>query len=158
MPQNRPANSHNPTRIPLIFGIQLAVAAIWNLQKIFLIFFTFRVMTSVPSVNNSPISPKRTFREHPHPLPKIHGRKVTGTAKPHEQRKLVLRLGYDEFEAFRERCVNARGTIHAFYNDLSVEEEPPNSLQYKDRHDQSRAHNDKQQTENCDDKYPVASS
>jgi hypothetical protein len=43
-------------------------------------------------------------------------------------------------------------------NDLSVEEEPPNSLQYEDRHDQSCAHNDKQQTENCDDKHPVASS
>ena len=28
----------------------------------------------------------------------------------------------------------------------------------RSRHDQSRADNDKQQTENCDDKYPVASS
>ena len=62
-----------------------------------------------------------------------------------------------EFDAFRERF-DARGTIHAFYNDLSVEEETPDTLQYEDRHDQSRAHNDKQQTENCDDKYPVASS
>src|SRR5947207_3865167 len=33
MPRNRPANSHNPTRMPLIFGIQLAVAAIWNLTE-----------------------------------------------------------------------------------------------------------------------------
>jgi hypothetical protein len=39
-----------------------------------------------------------------------------------------------------------------------VEEEPANSLQYEDRDDQSRAHNDKQQAENCDDKYPIASS
>src|SRR5947207_13841663 len=75
-----------------------------------------------------------------------------------EQRKLVVRLGYDEFDAFRERYVDARGTIHAFYNDLSVEEEPPNTLQYQDRDDQSRAHNDKKQTENCENKYPVASS
>ncbi len=35
-----------------------------------------------------------------------------------------------EFDAFRERYVDARGTIHAFYNDLSVEEETPNTLQY----------------------------
>jgi len=33
MPRNRPANSHNPTRMPLIFAIQLAVAAIWNLTE-----------------------------------------------------------------------------------------------------------------------------
>jgi hypothetical protein len=75
-----------------------------------------------------------------------------------EQGKLVVRLGYDEFDAFRERYVDARGAIHAFYNDLPVEEETPNTLQYEDRDDQSRADNDKQQTENCDDKYPVASS
>jgi hypothetical protein len=48
-----------------------------------------------------------------------------------------------EFDAFRERYVDARETIHAFYNDLSVEEETPNTLQYEDRHDQSRADNDK---------------
>src|SRR5262249_36871354 len=59
---------------------------------------------------------------------------------------------------FRERCVDARETIHAFYNDLLVEEETPNTIQYDDRHDHSRADNDKQQTEDCDDKYPVASS
>jgi len=29
------------------------------------------------------------------------------------------------------------------YNDLSVEQETPNTLQYEDRHDQSRADNDK---------------
>jgi hypothetical protein len=75
-----------------------------------------------------------------------------------EQRKLVVRLGYDEFDAFRERYVDARGAIHAFYNDLPVEEETANTLQYEDRDDQSCADNDKQQTENCDDKYPVASS
>ena len=50
------------------------------------------------------------------------------------------------------------GAIHAFYNDLPVEEETPNTLQYEDRDDQSRADNYKQQTENCDDKYPAASS
>jgi hypothetical protein len=33
MPETRPANSHNPTRIPLIFGIQLAVATISNLTE-----------------------------------------------------------------------------------------------------------------------------
>ena len=31
--ETRPANSHNPTRIPLIFGIQLADASIWNLTE-----------------------------------------------------------------------------------------------------------------------------
>ncbi len=46
--------------------------------------------------------------------------------------------------AASRRYVDARGTIHAFYNDLSVEEETPNTLQYEDRHDQSRADNDKQ--------------
>ena len=74
-----------------------------------------------------------------------------------EQRKLAVHLSYDEFDAFRERCVDARETIHAFYNDLSVEEETPNTLQYEDRHDHSSANNGKQQTENYDDKYPVAS-
>jgi hypothetical protein len=34
------------------------------------------------------------------------------------------------------------------YNDLPVEEETPNTLQYEGRDDQSRADNDKQQTEN----------
>lgn len=33
------------------------------------------------------------------------------------------------------RYVDARGTIHAFYNDLSVEEETPNAPQYEHRHD-----------------------
>src|SRR5437867_3231947 len=37
------------------------------LQKIFVIFFTFRVMANVPSVNNSQISLKRAFREHTPP-------------------------------------------------------------------------------------------
>ena len=54
-----------------------------------------------------------------------------------EQRNLVVRLSCDEFDAFRERYVDARGTIHAFYNDLSVEEETCNTLQYEDRHDES---------------------
>jgi hypothetical protein len=44
------------------------------------------------------------------------------------------------------------GAIHAFYNDLPVEEQTPNTLQYEDRDGQSRADNYKQQTENCDDK------
>src|SRR3954467_5278221 len=52
----------------------------------------------------------------------------------------------------------ARETIPAFYSDLSLEEETPNTVQHEDRHDQSRADNDKQQTENCNDKYPVAFS
>jgi hypothetical protein len=74
-------------------------------------------------------------------------------SSPHdcEQRKLVG-LGYDEFHAFRERYVDAPRAIHAFYNDLPVEEQTPNTLQYEDRDDQSRADNYKQQTENCDDK------
>jgi hypothetical protein len=75
-----------------------------------------------------------------------------------EQRKFVVRLGYDEFDSFRERYNDARGAIHAFDNDLPLEEETPYTLQYEDRDDHSRADNDKQQTENCDDKYPVASS
>ena len=33
MPRNRPANSHNPNRIPLIFDIQLGIAAIRNLTE-----------------------------------------------------------------------------------------------------------------------------
>jgi hypothetical protein len=43
-------------------------------------------------------------------------------------------------------------------NALSVEEQPPNNIEHEERHDQSRANNKKQETENCDDKYPVASS
>ena len=50
------------------------------------------------------------------------------------------------------------GSIHDLYNDLSVEEETCNAVQYENRHDQSRTDNDKQQSENCDDKYPIASS
>jgi len=34
-----------------------------------------------------------------------------------EQRKLVVRLSYDEFDAFRERYADARETIHPLYND-----------------------------------------
>jgi hypothetical protein len=75
-----------------------------------------------------------------------------------EQQKLVVRLSYDEVDAFRERYVDARATIHAFYNELSMEEETPNTFQYEGRQDQSRADNDKQQTENGDDEYPIASS
>ena len=33
-----------------------------------------------------------------------------------------------EFDAFREKYADARGTIHAFYNDLAVEEQAPNTL------------------------------
>src|SRR4029078_2607183 len=39
-----------------------------------------------------------------------------------------------------------------------MEQETPNTIQYEDRHDQSCADNNKQQAENCNDKYPVASS
>ena len=35
---------------------------------------------------------------------------------PNEQRKLAIRLGYEEFAAFRERYIEARETIHALYN------------------------------------------
>ena len=35
---------------------------------------------------------------------------------PNEQRKLAIRLGYEEFDAFRERYVNARESIHTLYN------------------------------------------
>jgi glutamate-ammonia-ligase adenylyltransferase len=34
---------------------------------------------------------------------------------PEEQRKLAIRLGYDQFDLFRERYVDARETIHALY-------------------------------------------
>ena len=34
---------------------------------------------------------------------------------PDEQRKLAVRLGYEEFDVFRERYVDARETIHALY-------------------------------------------
>ena len=33
-----------------------------------------------------------------------------------EQRKLAVRLGYEEFDVFRERYVDARETLHALYN------------------------------------------
>jgi glutamate-ammonia-ligase adenylyltransferase len=36
---------------------------------------------------------------------------------PNEQRKLAIRLGYKKFDAFRERYLDARGTIHAVYNE-----------------------------------------
>ena len=35
---------------------------------------------------------------------------------PNEQRKLAIRLGYEEFVVFRERYVDARETLHALYN------------------------------------------
>jgi glutamate-ammonia-ligase adenylyltransferase len=35
---------------------------------------------------------------------------------PNEQRKLAIRLGYQEFDAFRGRYVDARETIHALYD------------------------------------------
>ena len=34
---------------------------------------------------------------------------------PDEQRKLAIRIGYEEFDVFRERYVDARETIHALY-------------------------------------------
>jgi glutamate-ammonia-ligase adenylyltransferase len=36
-------------------------------------------------------------------------------ADPGEQRKLAIRLGYNNFENFRRDCGDARGTIHALY-------------------------------------------
>jgi glutamate-ammonia-ligase adenylyltransferase len=36
---------------------------------------------------------------------------------PNEQRKLAIRLGYEEFDAFRQRYADARETIHALYNE-----------------------------------------
>ena len=35
---------------------------------------------------------------------------------PGEQRKLAVRLGYDSLDAFREKYVEARDTVHALYN------------------------------------------
>ena len=35
---------------------------------------------------------------------------------PNEQRKLAIRLGYEDFDAFREKCVDARETIHGLYD------------------------------------------
>jgi hypothetical protein len=37
------------------------------------------------------------------------------SSDPNEQLKLAIRLGYKEFDAFRERYVGARETIHALY-------------------------------------------
>ncbi len=34
---------------------------------------------------------------------------------PDEQRKLAIRIGYEEFDVFRERYVDTRETIHALY-------------------------------------------
>ena len=38
------------------------------------------------------------------------------SSDPGEQRKLAIRLGYHDFEAFRQKYANARETIHALYN------------------------------------------
>ncbi len=38
------------------------------------------------------------------------------SSDPNEQRKLAIRLGYEEFDAFRERYVEARESIRALYN------------------------------------------
>jgi [glutamine synthetase] adenylyltransferase / [glutamine synthetase]-adenylyl-L-tyrosine phosphorylase len=38
------------------------------------------------------------------------------SSDPNEQRKLAIRLGYEEFDVFRERYVDARETLHALYN------------------------------------------
>jgi len=35
---------------------------------------------------------------------------------PNEQRKLAIRLGYEDFDAFREKYVDARETIHGLYD------------------------------------------
>jgi hypothetical protein len=37
-------------------------------------------------------------------------------SEPNEQRKLAIRLGYEEFDPFRERYVDARESIHALYD------------------------------------------
>jgi glutamate-ammonia-ligase adenylyltransferase len=41
------------------------------------------------------------------------------SSDPNEQRRLAIRLGYDQFNPFRERYVDARETIHALYNGRS---------------------------------------
>jgi len=38
------------------------------------------------------------------------------SSDPNEQRKLAIRLGYEEFDVFRERYVDARETLHALYS------------------------------------------
>jgi len=38
------------------------------------------------------------------------------SSDPGEQRKLAIRLGYHDLEAFRQKYANARETIHALYN------------------------------------------
>ena len=38
------------------------------------------------------------------------------SSNPGEQRKLAIRLGYHDLEAFRQKYANARETIHALYN------------------------------------------
>jgi glutamate-ammonia-ligase adenylyltransferase len=38
------------------------------------------------------------------------------SSDPNEQRKLATRLGYEEFDAFREKYVDARESIHALYD------------------------------------------
>ena len=41
--------------------------------------------------------------------------------EPEEQRKLAIRLGYQDVDAFRRDYVGARDTIHALYNDHVTE-------------------------------------
>jgi [glutamine synthetase] adenylyltransferase / [glutamine synthetase]-adenylyl-L-tyrosine phosphorylase len=38
------------------------------------------------------------------------------SSNPNEQRRLAIRLGYDQFDPFRKRYVDARETVHALYN------------------------------------------
>jgi len=40
------------------------------------------------------------------------------SSDPDEQRKAAIRLGYEEFDVFRERYVDARQAINALYNGL----------------------------------------
>ena len=39
------------------------------------------------------------------------------SSDPNEQRKLAIRLGYENFDAFRKKYLAARATIHALYNE-----------------------------------------
>jgi hypothetical protein len=38
------------------------------------------------------------------------------SSDPDEQRKAAIRLGYDDFGAFRDKYLGARAVIHGLYN------------------------------------------
>src|SRR5213596_3995145 len=50
-------------------------------------------------------------------LPRFDNKSISAfPSDPNEQRKLAIRLGHHDLDAFREKYVDARETIHALYN------------------------------------------